>query len=198
MQAEATIDSLPVPHAHSEPSAGKVGMWIFLVTDALSFGGLLIGYASLRSWSPTWPVPSSVLDIPLTALNTFVLICSSVSMVLAVSAAETGDRKSVIRWLGATVAGGLCFLSIQAYEYHHLISGGLSLSSSLFGATFFTLTGFHGAHVASGVLYLSTLLCGVLAGKFVGHGDSHIEIAGLFWHFVDLIWILIFTFVYLV
>ncbi|MBI3890176.1 MAG: heme-copper oxidase subunit III [Candidatus Wallbacteria bacterium] len=200
MNAEAVMDlesTEPVAGSH-ELTPGKVGMWVFLVTDALSFGGLLIGYASLRAWSPVWPVPSTVLDIPLTAFNTFLLICSSVSMVLAVASAEAQDRKGVIRYLAATIACGAGFLGIQAYEYHHLFSTGLSLSSSLFGATFFTLTGFHGAHVTSGVLYLSGLLAGVLAGKFVGPHESHIEIAGLFWHFVDLIWILIFTFVYLV
>lgn len=181
------------------PTPGKVGMWVFLTTDALTFGGLLIAYASLRSWAgATWPVPSSVLGISLTAFNTFLLICSSVSMVLAVGAAARGDRRETIRWLATTVAGGCGFLGIQAYEFTHLVHQGVTLSSSLFAATFFTLTGFHGFHVFSGVVYLSVLLVGVLLGRFTGPGDTAIELGGLFWHFVDLIWILIFTFVYLV
>lgn len=179
-------------------SPGKVGMWIFLVTDALTFGGLLIGYASLRAWSGTWPEPSSQLNVPLTAFNTFLLICSSVTMVLAIEAAGRADRERTVRWLGATAGGGALFLLVQAYEYHHLIHGGLTLRSGLFGATFYTLTAFHGAHVFSGVVYLLAMLIGVKRGGFLEPGDQRLEIAGLFWHFVDLVWILIFTFVYLV
>lgn len=186
------------PGPFGAAGAGKVGMWIFLVTDALTFGGLLIAYASLRAWAATWPQPASVLNIPLTAFNTFLLICSSVSMVLAVQSAEEEDRASTLKWLLATVAGGALFLVIQAYEYHHLIGAGLTLRSSVFGATFYTLTSFHGCHVFSGVVYLSVMALGVSRGRFVGHQDQRIEIAGLFWHFVDLIWILIFTFVYLI
>ncbi len=193
MNAEAVAEN-----TGHELTTAKVGMWIFLVTDALTFGGLLIAYASLRAWSTSWPVPAEVLNIPLTAFNTFLLICSSVTMVMAVTACETGDRQKLVRWLGATVAGGCGFLAVQAYEYSHLIHDGLTLSSSLFGATFYTLTSFHGAHVFSGVLYLSIILGGVLLGRIGKPGDQRVEIAGLFWHFVDLIWILIFTFVYLI
>lgn len=197
----STCDSVlaPVEPAYfGEAGAGKVGMWIFLVTDALTFGGLLIAYASLRAWSREWPAPASVLNIPLTAFNTFLLICSSVTMVLAIEAAARQDRGRTMRWLAATAGGGALFLLVQAYEYWHLVHGGLTLRTGLFGATFYTLTGFHGFHVLSGVIYLSIMLVGVWRGKFLLPGDQRLEIAGLFWHFVDLIWILIFTFVYLV
>jgi len=194
--AVAGADGQMDPFGRATP--GKVGMWIFLVTDALMFGGLLIAYASLRAWSRGWPVPSSVLNIPLTGFNTFLLICSSVSMVLAVEAAEGRDRRRTMRMLGATIGGGVAFLLIQAYEYSHLVHHGLTLTSSLFGSTFYTLTAFHGAHVFSGVVYLTLTLAGVARGGLLEPGDHRIEIAGLFWHFVDLIWILIFTFVYLI
>src|SRR5437016_1472174 len=124
---------------------GKVGMWLFLVSDALTFGGLLCAYGALRIGSPDWPVPGHVLDIPLTAVNTFILVCSSVTMVKALSAIRRGDLSGLRKFLLFTALGGATFLSIQAYEYHHLIFGeGLSLRHNLFCATFFSLTGFHG------------------------------------------------------
>src|SRR5204862_8256348 len=123
---------------------GKVGMWLFLVSDALTFGGLLCAYGALRMGSADWPVPSTVLDVPLTAFNTFVLICSSVTMVKALSAIRHGDVKGLQKFLLFTALGGVIFLSIQAYEYHHLLFvENLSLRHNLFCATFFSLTSFH-------------------------------------------------------
>jgi cytochrome c oxidase subunit 3 len=175
-------------------SWGKLGMWIFLAGDAMSFGGLLAGYAALRLGDPAWPDPDTILGINLTALMTFVLICSSVSMVKALSAIRHGDHAGLKKWLLATILGGTFFLGCQAYEWTHLIDHGLSLST-LFGATFFILTGFHGAHVTSGVIYLSVILA--LSGRFDEDSNTPVELVGLYWHFVDLVWILIFTFVYL-
>jgi heme/copper-type cytochrome/quinol oxidase subunit 3 len=175
-------------------SWGKLGMWVFLAGDAMSFGGLLAGYAALRFGDPAWPVPSSVLGIGLTAVMTFILICSSVSMVKALSAIRHGDHTWFRIWIAATAIGGATFLGCQAYEWTHLIHGGLS-TATLFGATFFVLTGFHGAHVTSGVIYLLTILA--LASRFDAENNNGVEILGLYWHFVDLVWILIFTFVYL-
>jgi heme/copper-type cytochrome/quinol oxidase subunit 3 len=181
-------------------------MWIFLAGDAMSFGGLLAGYAALRFGDPSWPVPSTVLGIPLTALMTFILICSSVTMVKALSAIRHGSRAGLRKFLLLTAAGGAFFLACQAYEWTHLIEHGLSprvalqtahgLATPNFGATFFVLTGFHGCHVLSGVLYLLTMTA--LAGRFSAENHNPVEIAGLYWHFVDLVWILIFTFVYLI
>ena len=177
---------------------GKVGMWLFLISDALTFGSLLCAYGALRMGSSDWPVPSQVLDVPLTAFNTFVLICSSVTMVKALSAIRHGDVKGLQKFILFTALGGAIFLSIQAYEYHHLIFvEGLSLRHNLFCATFFSLTSFHGAHVLSGVIYLLTIYWRSKKGDFTAAIHHRVEVAGLYWHFVDLVWILVFTFVYL-
>src|SRR5262249_11278932 len=137
---------------------GKVGMWLFLITDAFTFGGLLASYGALRMGNPNWPVPSSILDIPLTAVNTFILIISSVTMVKALSGIRHGDVKKLRFFLLMTMLGGATFVSIQAFEWHHLITQmGLSLHKDLFSATFFAVTGFHGFHVTCGVIYLGVI-----------------------------------------
>jgi len=197
-----------VMHPSAEPaespltpeSWGKLGMWIFLAGDAMSFGGLIVGYGLLRGASADWPVPSQVLGINLTALMTFLLICSSVTMVRSLSAITRGDRGGFTKFLGLTILGGLLFLGLQAYEWTHLIhetlpKAGFSFNSHLFATTFFVLTGFHGMHVTGGVVYNTCVLIACLRGRY---GPKHVEIAGLYWHFVDLVWILIFTFVYLI
>jgi cytochrome c oxidase subunit III len=177
---------------------GKLGMWLFLASDALTFGALLAAYGAMRMGAPAWPVPSHVLNIPLTALNTFILICSSVTMVKALSALRKGDMSGFQKFMVGTILGGALFLSIQAYEYRHLIHlEGMSLRKDLFSATFFSLTGFHGMHVFAGVVYLTIILLRGRAGDFSPTNYGRVEVAGLYWHFVDLVWILVFTFVYL-
>ena len=183
-------------------SWGKLGMWVFLAGDAMSFGALLAGYGALRYGSADWPLPANVLGIGLTAFMTFLLICSSVTMVLALAAIQRGDRGGLKKFLALTILGGLMFLGMQAYEWTHLIHEGLGLSvnkwgASLFGTTFFVITGFHGAHVTGGVVYLSCYLIQALRGRLAPGVANRIEIAALYWHFVDLVWILVFTFVYL-
>lgn len=183
-------------------SWGKLGMWVFLAADAMSFGALLAGYGALRYGSTDWPLPSSVLGIALTAFMTFLLICSSVTMVLALAAIQRGDLRGLRTFLSLTILGGLMFLGMQAYEWTHLIHYGLTLSgnpfgAALFGTTFFIITGFHGAHVTGGVIYLSCYLVRALLGRVTQANANAIEIAALYWHFVDLVWILVFTFVYL-
>jgi len=178
---------------------GKIGMWLFLVSDALTFGALLCAYGATRIGSADWPVPSEVLNVPLTAFNTFVLVVSSLTMVKALSAVKRGDIKGLQKFLFMTALGGVLFLSIQAYEYHHLLFiDGLRLRHNLFCATFFALTSFHGAHVLCGVIYLLVILWRSTKGDFSAEVNHRVEIAGLYWHFVDLVWILVFTFVYLV
>ena len=177
---------------------GKLGMWVFLAADAMSFGGLLAGYGALRYYSHDWPNPAGTLGIALTAFMTFLLIVSSFTMVQALSAFRRGNVARAKMFLLATAAGGAAFLGMQAYEWTHLMHEGLTLTGNpfgnpLFGTTFFVLTGFHGCHVLAGVLYL--LYTTMKAGRGWGYGE--IEITGLYWHFVDLIWILVFTFVYL-
>ena len=194
-------------HAGAEPqespltpeSWGKLGMWLFLAGDAMSFGCLIVGYGILRHASKSWPVPAAVLGINLTAFMTFVLIVSSVTMVLALSGIQHGDRARFKKFMGLTILGGLFFLGCQAYEWTHLIHDtlpkhNLAFSKDLFATTFFVLTGFHGMHVTGGVIYNICVLTAVSRGRYQA---KHVEIAGLYWHFVDLVWILIFTFVYL-
>ncbi|MBI2180592.1 MAG: cytochrome c oxidase subunit 3 [Deltaproteobacteria bacterium] len=194
-------------HAGAEPqespltpeSWGKLGMWLFLAGDAMSFGCLIVGYGILRHASKSWPVPAAVLGINLTAFMTFVLIVSSVTMVLSLSGIQHGDRARFKKFMGLTILGGLFFLGCQAYEWTHLIRDilpkhNLAFSKDLFATTFFVLTGFHGMHVTGGVIYNICVLTAVTRGRYQA---KHVEIAGLYWHFVDLVWILIFTFVYL-
>ena len=199
-QAAAVDHVLGVEPAESPltpESWGKLGMWVFLAGDAMSFGGLICGYAALRIGNPNWPTPSTVLGVPFTAVMTFLLICSSVTMVKGLESIKHGNRAGLRKFLALTALGGSCFLGMQAYEWTHLIEGGMTLTSKgLFGATFFVLTGFHGCHVFSGVVYLSAILgC---ANSYSAENHNSVEIAGLYWHFVDLVWILIFTFVYLI
>ncbi len=185
---------------------GKIGMWLFLGTDAMSFSGLLIAYAVLRASKP-WPNPVEALGgVELSAFMTFILICSSVSMVLSIDACKMGDRKKMQKWLLVTILGGVAFLGIQYYEYSHLIKDlGLTLSPwtfngeiyNHFGSTFYAITGFHGLHVLTGVIYLIAMYGISRTGRFDNGNYHQLEIAGLFWHFVDLVWILVFTFIYL-
>ncbi|TDP75888.1 cytochrome c oxidase subunit 3 [Bradymonas sediminis] len=189
---------------------GKIGLWTFLLMDAMTFAGFLAGYARLR-WTPdsNWPNPFEtfgVTGIQLTAFNTFVLICSSVSMVHVLSETIRGDLERARKWMVVTIVGGLIFLGIQGFEWTHLILekwpylvGGGAVDYNLnFAGTFLSLTGFHGAHVAIGVMYNIIIYLGLRRGKITQENSSLIELAGLYWHFVDLVWILVFTFVYLI
>jgi heme/copper-type cytochrome/quinol oxidase subunit 3 len=188
----------------TEPSltpgnSGKLGMWVFLAGDAMTFGAGIAAYGALRYQNVNWPDPADWLGISLTAVMTFILICSSVTMVEALSGINHGNVQKMQRFLALTVLGGIAFLACQAFEWHHLIWGEqLSIKTSLFAATFFILTGFHGMHVTGGVIYLGTLLTRSFQRTFTVSDARLVEVAGLYWHFVDLVWILIFTFVYLI
>src|SRR5688572_21642986 len=151
------------PDMFGQATNGKIGMWVFLSTDGLTFSGFLLAYGILRARNPEWPDPDAFLGIALSGFATFVLICSSVSMVLAQAAGEVKNRKALLRNLALTILGGLIFLGIQAYEYNHLAhSQGMNLYEFVkgppqFASTFFVVTGFHGFHVLSGVIYLITI-----------------------------------------
>lgn len=186
-------------------SWGKLGMWIFLAGDAMSFGGLLAAYGAIRAGSSDWPDPTHVLGINLTAFMTFLLICSSVTMVKALSAIKHGDEKGMRNFLTLTILGGVIFLGLQAYEWTHLMNGENKVLFTtfngmphLFGTTFYAITGFHGAHVTGGVIYLTIVLFNGMRGKYSASNYNGVELVGLYWHFVDLIWILVFTFIYLI
>jgi cytochrome c oxidase subunit III len=178
----------------------KTMMWIFIVTDALLFSGLLCGYAFLRQASTVpWPRQSEVFSIPFIALMTFILITSSVFMAIAVTASRLGDHKKALRNLIFTIVGGAAFLSCQAIEWSHLIHEGARLTQNpwgapQFGQAFFVLTGFHGSHVLSGLIILIVTAIRTGMGKTPPLG---VEMAGLYWHFVDLVWVFIFTLFYL-
>ncbi len=197
---------LTPPKAHispeGEPSSlgldnRKLGMWTFLGSEVMFFSGLIVVYLVMRGRSLSGPLPGQALDVPLTAVNTFVLICSSMTMVTALAAIQKGDARGMRRWLIATALLGLVFLSGQAYEFNKLFHEGLSLSTNLFGATFFTLTGFHGAHVLGGVIWITFVLSRAFKGGVTQENHLAVELVGLYWHFVDIVWIIIFTLVYL-
>jgi len=199
--SHSAVTAIPYDKHFGHASGGKIGMWTFLVTDAMTFGGFLIAYANLRAYLD-WPTPSDHLNIGLTAVATFILIMSSVSMVLALASGREDHRRGMILWLGITIIGGLSFLGIQSYEWTHLIRDGMTFTRfshgvPQFGSTFFLITGFHGFHVLSGVIYLAVIMAKAMGGRYDGGNVDHVELAGLFWHFVDLIWILVFTFIYL-
>jgi cytochrome c oxidase subunit III len=180
-------------------NTGKLGMWAFLVGDAMTFGAAIAAYGALRIGNPNWPSPAVYLGITTTAIMTFILICSSVTMVEALTAIQHGRMATYRNFMALTVLGGLTFLGMQAFEWHHLIEiKGMSIKVDLFDATFFILTGFHGCHVFGGVVYNSVLLIRGMTGKLTQQKANLVEIAGLYWHFVDLVWILIFTFIYLI
>ncbi len=206
--SHAAPAAVPVDPHVGAATGGKVAMWLFIAQDGMSFGGLLLAYGILRVTAGDWPVPEALLGINLTAIATFILICSSVSMVFAVDAAKNRDQGGLVKWLMWTIVGGISFLGIQYYEYSHLHDIGITLTSTvhegvvqnpLFGATFYAVTGFHGLHVLSGVIYLICILKKATTGAYTAGGISHspVELVGLFWHFVDLVWILVFTFIYL-
>jgi heme/copper-type cytochrome/quinol oxidase subunit 3 len=183
-------------------SWGKLGMWLFLVGDAVGFGTLLAGYGVMRATSADWPDPIQVLGINLTAAMTFLLICSSVTMVKALEWLGKGDRAKAKMFLFLTALGGFIFVSLQAYEWTHLIQRGLMINgnpwgATLFGTSFYVITGFHGLHVSAGVIYLLTMIWVVGRRPEPMASYNAVEILGLYWHFVDLVWIMVFTFMYL-
>jgi cytochrome c oxidase subunit 3 len=247
MATTATIDSAKDAWAGGTPpmkaSYGKLMMWFFLLSDAFSFSALLITYGLIRYAHPAysgtvdaftfsheyWPIPEKVfeavpflhgINAPLVfvGIMTFVLILSSVTMVLAVEAGHRMDRKAVIKWMVWTLVGGLAFLGCQAWEWSHFIHGtdvptisdmgeeifGANLSVNqygppLFAALFFFITGFHGFHVSSGVVINFIVFFNVVVGTYDRRGHYEmVEKAGLYWHFVDLVWVFVFTLFYLI
>jgi heme/copper-type cytochrome/quinol oxidase subunit 3 len=144
------------------------------------------------------PAPHEILNIPVTSVSTFDLLMSSLLMVLALAAVQRGDRRQARLWLFGTAFFGLIFLGFQAYEFTEFVHKGFTLQQNLFGSTFFVLTGLHGTHVAIGVLWLLSLWVLALRGRLGAADAVKVEIAGLYWHFVDVVWIAIFTLVYLI
>ncbi len=220
------------PPAAAERGAGvyneKLGMWIFLGSEVMFFTALIGSYIILRfgatagaAATAQWALPNRVLNVPVTAFNTFLLICSSVSMVKAYAAVVDGNQKGLKFWLFMTMLGGGGFVGVQVYEYLHLIahgflpsgfregselaekatqagSGVYAATAGIYGSTFYTMTGFHGFHVTCGVVSMTWVWVKALRGGYSAQDYRGVEVIGLYWHFVDLVWIILFTIVYLV
>jgi cytochrome c oxidase subunit 3 len=178
----------------------KLGMWLFILSDSMTFSALLIGYSYVRIASSNWPTPFHLWpSLTLASLMTVLLLTSSLTMVMAVAASQRGDIRRAIRFIFLTMLGGLGFIVLHLNEWRTLIGEGVRLGQNpwgepLFGSTFFTLTGLHMAHVASGLIYLGIIALGLSRNRFT---HEHVEISGLYWHFVDLVWMFIFPLVYL-
>ena len=174
-------------------------MWIFIVSDALTFAAFLIAYGFMRKISPEWPKQTHVFNMVLITFMTFMLISSSAVMAMAVAAARARNPKMAVRFLVLTIVGGLIFLGCQAFEWTNLIEEGATLTHNPWGvpqfaSSFFVITGFHGFHVFSGVTILAIVALRAAMGKYSADG---VENAGLYWHFVDVVWVFVFAFFYL-
>jgi len=195
-------------HGHAEHPPTSTGldhrkllMWAFLASDCMFFGSLIATYMTYRGRSEELgmpPYPSEIFDIPYTSVSAFVLLMSSLTMVLALAAIQKGNVRNLRIWLTATALLGAVFVGGQFFEFTAFYHEGLSLQTNMFGASFYVLTGFHGAHVTIGVIWLLSLVFVSLRGGFTSDDSLTIEIAGLYWHFVDIVWIVIFTLVYLI
>ena len=199
--AHAESHAAPLQHHYTTTGLDnrKVGMWIFLGSDCMFFGSLIGTYLSYKGKSLGGPGPHDVFNIPLTSESAAVLLASSLTMVLALAALQKSDLKMAGRWLLATAVLGAHFVLNQVYEFTtFVLHDGLTLSTNLFGSSFYTLTGFHGAHVTGGVIWLMALWWQLKRGRLDARDYTKVEIAGLYWHFVDIVWVAIFTIIYLI
>ena len=176
----------------------KMLMWAFLGSDCMFFGSLIATYLVYKGKSLVGPFPEDVFSIPTTSVSTFVLLMSSMSMVLAYAALTRGSIKGFRVWIASTAIMGMTFLAFQVFEFRDFVQHGLTPRTNLFGTTFFTLTGFHGAHVTLGVVWLLSLFFySFKPGGVTARRNLDVDLAALYWHFVDVVWIVIFTVVYL-
>jgi len=197
-------------HDHHATNTGvshaKLGIWVFLSSEALFFGSFISTYlifrgrdvAVAKATHTTIPHPKDLFDIPFTSCTSFILLMSSLTMVLALAAIQRGDHRRFRIWILSTALFGMTFVGGQVYEFTNFYREGLNLHVNLFGSTFFVLTGLHGAHVTIGIFWLLSLYSRSLQGKLSAEEHEAVEVAGLYWHFVDIVWIFIFTAIYLV
>ena len=185
-------------HTSTGLNSRKMVFWAFIGSECMFFGSLIATYLVYRGRDTVGPHPPEILNIPFTSFSAFVLLMSSLTMVLALAACQRGDQRRTAAWLAATAVLGMTFVGGQVYEFNHFFHEGLKLQTNLFGCTFYVLTGFHGTHVAVGVIWLWTLFGLALRGKIPMEKSLDVEIAGLYWHFVDVVWIAIFTLIYLI
>jgi cytochrome c oxidase subunit 3/cytochrome o ubiquinol oxidase subunit 3 len=213
--ATATADAGHIDEHHwtsTGLNSRKIAIWAFIGSECMFFASLISTYLVYKGKSLVGPLPhtesqclldgkmqacEAIFEIPLVTFGTAVLLFSSFFIVLALYGAQKGNRRMLVGWLSATVACGLFFVGMQVYEFYHFYHKGLGYSTNLYGTTFYTLTGFHGSHVTLGVIWLSTMLYLALRGKIPPAKALNLEIAALYWHFVDVVWIVIFPVVYL-
>jgi len=174
----------------------KLGMWLFLASEVMFFGGLLAAYLHYK-YTLGFP-EASHLNVVLVGINTMVLLTSSYTVVTALAAIRDGRQGRFLAFLFLTILLGVAFLTGQVYEFADLYRHGVTLTSGVFGSSFFTLTGFHGLHVTAGVVWAIITLVRGLRGTFSPDNHSAVEVFGLYWHFVDIVWIVLFTQIYLV
>ena len=202
MSDTATIAHEPGHSAHGATNTGvsneKVAMWAFLGSECLLFGALISTYFLYRGKHFTGVKPQELYDIPYTSVSSFVLLMSSLTMVLAVAAIQRGDGRRLRTWLLATAFLGASFIAGQVYEFTSFIREGMTLKTNPASSAFYTLTGFHGVHVTLGIVMLLSLWNLSVRGKMGQEKAEVVEIAGLYWHFVDVVWIVIFTVIYLI
>jgi len=200
--AHSTELSHHVPEEEHPTTTGidnrKLLMWVFLSSDCLFFGSLIATYMVYRGQSLVGPYPVDIIDVPITTISTFVLLCSSFAMVRALAATNEDRQGAIIFWLLMTAFLGAIFIGFQVYEFNLFKEEGLRIDTNLFGTTFFTLTGFHGAHVTLGIVWLLGLAWVAKKGRLGPKTALDVELAGLYWHFVDIVWIVIFTLLYLI
>lgn len=198
--ASGQLPTSDVDHTYTSTGLNhrKLLMWVFLSSDCMFFGALIATYMVYRGQSLIGPYPIDIIDVPITTISTFVLLCSSFAMVQALAATNRNDQKGIQIWLLATAFMGLIFIGFQAYEFNLFLGEGLRIDTNLFGTTFFTLTGFHGAHVTLGIVWLLILFVMGRKGRLGPASALDVELAGLYWHFVDIVWIVIFTLLYLI
>jgi heme/copper-type cytochrome/quinol oxidase subunit 3 len=202
MQIAALGPTIGTPGEHDYAATGidsrKLGMWAFLASECLFFGALISSYLLYRTRGPEGQRPHDLYDIPYTSVSSFVLLMSSLTMVLALAAIQRGDHQRLRIWLLATALLGTVFVGGQVYEFTVFMEEGMTLSSSVAATSFFVLTGFHGMHVTVGILWLLSMVGLSLQGRIPVERALDVELTGLYWHFVDVVWIVIFTVVYLV
>jgi heme/copper-type cytochrome/quinol oxidase subunit 3 len=198
---EEVVDETHAQAVHAETSTGldhrKLVMWVFIASETIFFAALMATYLVYRSKTPPQDGLEH-LDLNVASANTFILLASSLTMVLSLQAIEAGKKSRMILFLILTAILGGLFLGGQAFEYNELLIHGVSIDTNLFGATFFTLTGFHGTHVFVGVIWIAALIIRALRGGITQHNHLAVELGGLYWHFVDLVWVVLFTIIYLI
>ncbi len=177
---------------------GKFGMWVFLISEIMFFTGLIGSYLVLRLGSAVWPAPAQILNTTLLGINTVVLLSSSLTMAMALHAAQRGQRQAAQRLLLMTALLGAVFLCIKGYDYVHMWGRGMTISSGLFGSCYYLLTGFHGLHVLSGIILLLYLAAAISGTASRSRYEVRIESAGLYWHFIDIVWVILFSILCLV